>query len=308
MEKKHWKSILLIELLLFTVIACSISLDNGGDEKLGQKNFETQLTIEALQRTQTALASTPENSQQQPQDSQQDQDSNSDSNSDDDSDNETPCNSSKFVSETIPDGTVYQAGDTFTKSWTLRNAGGCDWTTDYTFVFEEGNQMKGLTSMKVPSVIEPGETITFNVDLTAPNSDGDYTGVWRLKAADGEKLGKYWAKITVGSSSPPPAAFAISSVMLTTATTNVVAPACPIDVNVQAAITSSAAGTATYHWRISGMWYESDTFSVTFAGAETKTVNWDFPVEFSDTINVDLYVDDPNHQWFGPITIDVDCP
>ena len=302
MRRRLWKPILLLGLFLFTVIACGISF-NGSDEKSSREDIEFQLTLEALQRTQTAAAAPPA---KPPEDTQPDQDADSD----DDSGDDTACNSSKFVSETIPDGTVYQAGDTFTKSWTLRNAGDCDWTTGYKFVFESGDQMGGSSSMNVPSVIEPGEKITFQVDLTAPSADGDYTGVWRLKAADGEKLGQYWVKITVGSGgapAPPPAAFAVTSVNLTTADTSIDAPACPIEVNVQAKITTNGAGTVTYKWQDSTP-AGSVLLSVDFADTGTKTVDYNVLVNLDDHIGVDIYIDDPNNQWFGPLEFDVTCP
>ena len=315
MEKKRWIPFLFIGLLLITVIACDISFNNNDEKADELKDFEQQLTLEALQRTQTAVADAAADSQQDTSDSTQDKDADDDSDSSKDTDSSsddavkdtTPCNSSKFVSETIKDGTVYQAGAVFTKTWTLRNAGDCDWTTEYKFVFEDGDQMGGASTIKVPSVVKPGGTITFSVDLKAPASSGDYTGVWRLKAADGEKLGKYWVKITVGPTGPPPAAFSITSVNLTTPDTNIAAPGCPIDVPVTAKITSSAAGTATYYFQDSTP-ASSVPASLTFAGAETKTVTYNVEVNLDDHIGVDLYIDDPNHQWFGPLEFDVVCP
>ena len=45
--------------------------------------------------------------------------------------------------------------------------------------------------------------------MKAPASDGNYTGVWRMKAGNGTTMGKYWVKITVGNPAP---AFAVTSV------------------------------------------------------------------------------------------------
>ena len=304
MKKRLWKPILLHGLFLFTVIACGISF-NDSDEKSSQEDLEFQLTLEALQRTQTAAAAPPA---KPPEDTQPDQDADSDDDSDDDSDNDTACNSSKFVSETIPDGTVYQAGETFTKSWTLRNAGTCDWTTDYKFVFESGDQMGGSSSMNVPSVIEPGETITFQLDLTAPSADGDYTGIWRLKAADGEKLGKYWVKITVGSGAPPPpppAAFAVTGVEFYMPHTSI-DMGCSNSVNVKAEITTNAAGTVTGYWEDSTD-FDQTPISVTFAGAEKNIIDYNVEIFATGDYQVHLYIDEPNHQLFGPKEFHVNC-
>jgi hypothetical protein len=298
MEKRLWKPILLLGLFLFTVIACRISFDSK-DEESSREDIEFQLTLVAMQRTQTVAAAPPDKPKQPPEDSLPDKDS------DDDSGDDTACNSSKFVSETIPDGSVYQAGETFTKSWTIRNAGTCDWTTDYKFVFESGDQMNGLTSMNLPSVIKPGEKITFQIDLTAPSANGDYTGIWRLKAADGEKLGKYWVKITVGSGAPPPATFAVTGVEFYMPHINI-DMGCSGDVTVWAEITTSAAGIVTYHW-VDSAGGASVPLSVTFAGAEKKIVEYNVLIDFTDDYQVDLYIDEPNHQWFGPKEFHVNC-
>ena len=196
MKRKNAIYYFLICLLFLFVMACDISTNSSDDDKITQKELELKLTEVALQVTQTYMAAPDSSEEEQPDASPPDSEEEANNGSED----ETSCNSSRMVSESIPDGTNFQAGETFIKSWTLRNAGDCDWTTDYKFVYEAGDQMGGKSSMNVPSVIEPGETVTFNIDMTAPNTDGSYTGVWRLKADDGEKLGKYWASISVGSS------------------------------------------------------------------------------------------------------------
>jgi hypothetical protein len=38
-----------------------------------------------------------------------------------------------MTSESIPDGTQFDRGDVFTKTWTLRNVGTCDWNENYRF-------------------------------------------------------------------------------------------------------------------------------------------------------------------------------
>lgn len=304
MKKRLLKPILLLGLLMLTVIACDISFDMGGKES-NQEDIEIQQTVDALQRTQTAAAAPPDDSQKS-EDDQADQDSDADKDTGDD----TPCNASKMVSETISDGTKFQGGETFTKSWTLRNVGDCDWTTDYKFVYESGDQMGGSSSMNVPSVVKPGESETFEIDMKAPSADGNYTGVWRLKAADGEKLGHYWVKITVGDPgppAPPPAAFAVTSVQLTTPDTTIDAQACPVLVPVQAKITTSGPGTITYKWQES-TGVSSVLLSTDFTEAGTKTVNYEVEAWLSDHIFVELYIDDPNNQWFGNLEIDVTCP
>ena len=289
MKKSHMVPLLIVIGLLVAALACDISLAGDGSKKSGEDTeaLRLQLTLQALQMTQAVFSG-----QDQQQSSQQQQQQESSSGSQNSQataeptateDNGIPCNSSKFVSETIPDFSNFSPGETFSKTWTLRNAGDCDWTENYKFVFEEGDQMNGESSILVNTVIEPGETVTFKVNLKAPNAAGDYVGVWRLKAADGEKLGKYWVKIKVG---PPPAAFAVTSVLLTK---DIVAK------EVTAKITTNAGGTVTYKWDKGGTAVNG---SVTFNDAGTKSVVLDVN-GFAG--NVNIYIDNPNHQTWGPI-------
>jgi len=50
----------------------------------------------------------------------------------------TVCDKTLFVSETIPDGTVFAPGATFTKTWRVRNVGACTWTAAYAIVYDHG--------------------------------------------------------------------------------------------------------------------------------------------------------------------------
>ena len=225
MKKPLLSSLLLIFALLGSSIACGIGLSGNSASTEKNKELEAlqlQVTVQALQLTQAASVQNqqppaqPQPVQQQPAQQQQAQQQPAAGNTAQQvqpappppADDGTPCNSSKFVSETIPDFTNFQPGAAFSKTWTLRNAGDCDWTNAYKFEYEEGDRMNGESVIPVTTVIEPGETITFKVNLKAPNAAGDYVGVWRLKAGDGELLGKYWVKIKVGGGAAPAGDFA----------------------------------------------------------------------------------------------------
>jgi hypothetical protein len=66
----------------------------------------------------------------------------------------------QFVTDvTVPDGTRYDAGATFTKTWRLRNIGTCTWTTAYTMVFDSGTQMGSNTSVNHPANTPPGASV-----------------------------------------------------------------------------------------------------------------------------------------------------
>ncbi len=110
---------------------------------------------------------------------------------------EDQCLYATYVSETIPDGTVFSAGEAFTKSWTLENTGYCDWNTDYAIDFKSGNQMGGPDAQDLTEEVDQGEDITISLDLVAPSSAGTYKGVWQLKTDDGIGFGEVWVKIEV---------------------------------------------------------------------------------------------------------------
>lgn len=211
-----------------------------------------------------------------------------------------PCNRAFFVSETIPDGSKINAGDSFTKSWRLKNTGTCTWNSNYRLVFVDGNQMSGPNSVKLIGFVKPGESVDILVDLKAPVKPGTYTGFWRLQSDDTNKFAQVYVKITV-----PSEFFAVTSVKLTSspASHN---DSCPITLTIKAEITSSTAGKVTYRWeRSDGV--TSEKKSVNFDSKGTKTVQFDWEVNSTDTHWVRIYIDDPNHQWFGPVNVDVTC-
>ncbi|MEA4908596.1 MAG: hypothetical protein GYA17_11335 [Chloroflexi bacterium] len=102
----------------------------------------------------------------------------------------TPCDWAQFVSDiTIPDGTKFAPGATFTKTWRLKNIGSCTWTTAYALIFSNGDAMGGPTSVSLPGSVAPGQTIDISVNLTAPATNGKYTGNWKLRNSSGATFG-----------------------------------------------------------------------------------------------------------------------
>lgn len=119
--------------------------------------------------------------------------------------------------ETIPAGTVFKPGESFTKTWKVSNNGTCNWVYLYRLVFAGGEQMGGEPP-KLNKVIEPGKWTQLSVNLTAPKNPGTYTGYWRLGDGSGNAFGSTLGVSIVVSSptntpvpatstntSPPPA-------------------------------------------------------------------------------------------------------
>jgi hypothetical protein len=110
------------------------------------------------------------------------------------------CDNANFVSETIPDGKQFTAGDTFTKSWSFQNTGTCTWNNGYTFAFITGDLMGGkdIVISKDADFTDPGHTQTFNEKLQAPATIGEYKGFWQMKNAQGTVFGsRVWVDIVV---------------------------------------------------------------------------------------------------------------
>jgi len=280
----------LLFFLLLTSLACGVSLNNDNEDEV--EELRLQITLQALQMAQSADSG----SQNQPlpnNTAPQDDSSPLAVEEVEEEDDGIPCNDSHIIYETVKDGSVFSPGDTFKKSWTLRNEGDCDWTTGYTFKFIEGDRMGGESSFNLPSVIEPNEDITLIVNLTAPNTAGNYTGVWQLFADDNEELGRYWVKITVGVVAPPAAPFTVTSAKLYFTQVG------GAD-NVCADITASSAGEVTYKWVDNSN--AEKPGAVFFNAAGTKTVCEPTP-NLMPGMSAQLYIDNPNHQWFGPIVV-----
>ena len=101
-----------------------------------------------------------------------------------------PCNIAAFVKDvTIPDGSAFESGQYFTKTWRLQNVGSCTWTTAYDLIFVRGDRMDGSVEVDLPATVRPGETVDVTVALRAPNGSGTYTGYWQLRDANGQIFG-----------------------------------------------------------------------------------------------------------------------
>ena len=64
-----------------------------------------------------------------------------------------PCNAASFVADvTIPDWSSIYAGESFVKTWKVKNVGTCAWTKEYKIYFYSGTQMKAPDSVAFPGM------------------------------------------------------------------------------------------------------------------------------------------------------------
>ena len=116
----------------------------------------------------------------------------------------TKCDQAAFVTETVLDGTKFKPGETFTKTWTLKNNGNCIWDSNYDVIFFEGDAMGGPASQPLTSEnIAPGETVQISMEMRSPITTGTHRGDFKLRNASGIIFGigpndaPFWVKIEV---------------------------------------------------------------------------------------------------------------
>jgi hypothetical protein len=116
-----------------------------------------------------------------------------------------PCNLVGFIRDvTVPDGSLFTPGSTFSKVWRIKNIGSCPWTKNYELVYYSGDKMQGASVTTFNTRVEPGEWIDVGVTLTAPATSGKYLGYWLLRTVDGKLFGMgsdadepFWVEIRV---------------------------------------------------------------------------------------------------------------
>ncbi len=224
------------------------------------------------------------------------------------------CEAAEFIADvTVPDGTKYNPGDSFTKTWRLKNIGTCAWDTSYVLIFDTGDAMGGPASIPLTSAVAPGQQIDLSVSLKAPASAGTYRGYWRIRSGGGVLLpvtGGYNSKsfyveiqVTGGATDNGGGKFAVNSINFAVTRDGSCASGKYI---VNATITTNQAGQVTYTWiRSDGATGAALNGSVNFDAAGSKTVTFEWTTSATG-LWVDLYVDNPNHQQFGRASLN--CP
>jgi hypothetical protein len=226
----------------------------------------------------------------------------------------TPCDAARFVADvSIPDGTLFGFGATFTKTWRLKNIGSCTWDASYSLVFDAGDAMGGPARLPLPGRVAPGQEVDLSVSLIAPAKAGKYRGYWRLQNTAGQTLpiekgynGKsFFVEIEVkpGNSESGPVKFAVTSVTFNTERSGSCAAG---KYTVTATITVNKGGLVTYTWiRSDGATGPANSGSLEFDKAGNQSITFEWTTGASG-LWVDLYIDEPNHQQFGRAMLN--CP
>jgi Ig-like domain from next to BRCA1 gene len=99
------------------------------------------------------------------------------------------CYDAALVADvTIPDGTKFDPGNTFEKTWQLKNTGTCDWTVDFKLA-HVGGDLFGSDTTKIRQKIFAGNTMEFTLPMVAPNSAGAVYSNWQMETDTGHLFG-----------------------------------------------------------------------------------------------------------------------
>lgn len=137
------------------------------------------------------------------------------------------CNNKirSIVDVTYPDGSVVAPGQTFRKTWRMKNGGTCVWDENYLVSFFYGDDLgfdgtatiipagTDNTSTSGPKYqvnrprkiyVNPGETVYVSIDLKAPLTPGMYESYYKLRDNYGYEFGfgsyadsAFWVNINV---------------------------------------------------------------------------------------------------------------
>ncbi len=100
------------------------------------------------------------------------------------------CYNATLVSDvTIPNGTKMSPGESFTKTWQLKNSGTCDWTVDFKITFV-GGDLFGSDTTKIRKRVPAGSTVEISLPMVAPEGSGSITSSWQMANDSGALFGQ----------------------------------------------------------------------------------------------------------------------
>ena len=223
-----------------------------------------------------------------------------------------------LVGETVPDGTIMKPGETFQKTWRLKNNGTCTWNSSYKIVYWSGDLMGASMEYPLPRLVAPGEEVEIPLSLKAPTSNGNFSGYWKLQSEWGTVFGvgqydqPFYVQINVNDSENP-------DYTVTNVTYNLVrepAFGCATNVWYYLNATISTNGPAIVKYQ----WLQSDgnntkpnpgpNFTLKFTKADSVTVTreWSFHLGASTgTKWIQLAILEPEYQEYPKQTFVYDC-
>lgn len=224
------------------------------------------------------------------------------------------CAKASLVGEEPPDGTVFPPGESFWKTWTIKNTGTCTWTPAYSLIFWSGDLMGGLSSYPLNDDVAPGEQKDISIYLKAPETEGTFTGYWKLQSPWNSSFGVGPSNdpfyVQVQTSNDMPSAYGVANVAY-----NLVRDplgGCPTNVRYTLYVTVTTNGP----YELKYAWTQSDGNNthekpMEFTEAGSKTVSREWMVGRGDSPNtrwIEFVVTSPEYREYGKAEFENLCP
>jgi hypothetical protein len=100
------------------------------------------------------------------------------------------CYNAALVADvSIPAGSNFKPGDSFTKTWRLVNTGTCDWNGEFKITYVGGN-LFGADTTKIRQRVGVGSIADISLDMVAPTgSSGTVVSHWQMATDAGNLFG-----------------------------------------------------------------------------------------------------------------------
>jgi hypothetical protein len=239
---------------------------------------------------------------------------------------------SVMASETVPDGSQFQPGAAFTKTWRFLNNGSTTWSNGYELVHIGEAAMGAVSSIRVPYDVAPNSVVDMTVEMKAPSQTGTHRGYWRMRNPQGQFFGdRVWVEIVVSTeaatqpaatetpvpgttpaATPTPggAEGLASNVTLTIDNPNITG-ACPHTFNLTSTFVLSENATVTYQL-VAGT--ETPGFQFDLPGAQTMALSAGthtrtFTLRFTNSVAgwVQMSITAPNTAASEPVNFSLTC-
>jgi hypothetical protein len=224
------------------------------------------------------------------------------------------CVKASLVGENPPDGVLMNPGQYYWKTWTLMNTGTCTWNPSYSLIFWNGDLMGGLTSYPLNDEVSPNEQKDISIYLKAPDTEGTFTGYWRIQTPWNSNFGvgpsdePFYVKVVVSNSLD--ANYGIANVGY-----NLVRDplgGCPTNVRYTLYVTITTNGPYKFNY----VWMQSDGNNthekpMEFTEAGSKTISREWMVGKGDSPNtrwIQFVVTSPKYQEYDQAKFENLCP
>lgn len=102
----------------------------------------------------------------------------------------TGCYNAALVSDvTIPSGAEITQGQTFTKTWLIKNTGTCAWNSSFKITYV-GGDLLGSDTTRIRQSVPAGGSAEISLPMIAPSVSGQVTSAWQMASDEGNLFGQ----------------------------------------------------------------------------------------------------------------------